>query len=190
MKIQTVALSAVLLTFLVAGVSGKTPDGGPPAEEDVCSELEGVAFGLCVSYCEATDCDGNPRASQRACDRLRSAWRRQTGLDELPCDCPPPLVFDADAGCGCDAALVDCPAGEEPDPFSCTCLPACFRTGCLGHLCADHEILTTCEFFEWYVCYEGATCERQPDGECDWTPTEELLHCLDENMQSLDGNMP
>lgn len=54
----------------------------------------------------------------------------------------------------------------------------CFRTGCSGHVCADRDIITTCEFREDYACYATATCERQPDGQCGFTPTAALSSCL------------
>lgn len=54
----------------------------------------------------------------------------------------------------------------------------CIRTGCSGQICADQEMMTTCEFREEYACYQGAICERQANGECGFTPTEELTACL------------
>jgi hypothetical protein len=38
--------------------------------------------------------------------------------------------------------------------------------------------MTTCEFRAEYACYREATCERQPDGACGWTPTDTLTACL------------
>jgi hypothetical protein len=39
-------------------------------------------------------------------------------------------------------------------------------------------VATTCEFRPEYACYQRATCERQPDGTCGFTPTPELTKCL------------
>jgi len=57
----------------------------------------------------------------------------------------------------------------------------CFVGGCSGQICSDEEgTVSTCEWREEYACYQDATCERQPDGECGWTPTAELQACLGE----------
>jgi hypothetical protein len=74
--------------------SAKTPDGATPAEEDVCTQagLSGRAWGLCNAYCEAMDCDSDdPRASDRACERVLESWERQAAGQTIPCEpieCP------------------------------------------------------------------------------------------------------
>jgi len=64
----------------------------------------------------------------------------------------------------------------------------CVPGGCSGQLCVDENeasnIVTTCEYSESYACYKSASCERQPDGECGWTMTEELQSCLDSSDDS------
>lgn len=62
---------------------------------------------------------------------------------------------------------------------------SCVRTGCSGELCVDSfveqesgGIATTCEFKEKYACYQNAICERQPNGNCGFTQTEESQQCL------------
>ena len=55
----------------------------------------------------------------------------------------------------------------------------CYRGGCSGQVCSDDpEVMTTCEYREEYACYTDAVCERQADGECGWTQTEELTSCI------------
>lgn len=54
----------------------------------------------------------------------------------------------------------------------------CLITGCSGQVCAGAEITTTCEMKPEYVCYDSATCERQPSGICGWTMTDALQQCL------------
>lgn len=54
----------------------------------------------------------------------------------------------------------------------------CFTTGCSGQLCADTDIVTTCQYDESYACYETAECKRQENGMCGFTPTPELAACL------------
>ena len=54
----------------------------------------------------------------------------------------------------------------------------CFRTGCSSQVCADHDVVTTCEYRPEYACYQKAACERQRNGECGFTQTAELQACL------------
>jgi hypothetical protein len=54
----------------------------------------------------------------------------------------------------------------------------CFKTGCGGQVCADKDVITTCEWRPEYECYKKATCERQADGNCGFTKTPELTSCL------------
>jgi hypothetical protein len=74
--------------------------------------------------------------------------------------------------------------GEEPTPPPVSVgNNACVVAGCSGQLCVDasmSDIMTTCEWLEEYACYREATCERQSDGECGWTPTNELQMCIQE----------
>ncbi len=54
----------------------------------------------------------------------------------------------------------------------------CLITGCSKQICADEEVVTTCDFKPQYVCYTKATCGRQVDGRCGWTQTTDLKTCL------------
>ncbi|MFA4936917.1 MAG: Gmad2 immunoglobulin-like domain-containing protein [Patescibacteria group bacterium] len=56
----------------------------------------------------------------------------------------------------------------------------CIITGCSKQICADEEVITTCDFKPEYVCYTRAVCERQEDNQCGWTKTPDLETCLDE----------
>lgn len=60
-------------------------------------------------------------------------------------------------------------------------LKPCMKTGCSGQVCADKEVITTCEYKTEYECYKRATCERQANGECGFTPTPALTACLRRN---------
>lgn len=57
-------------------------------------------------------------------------------------------------------------------------LDGCVITGCSSQICAEEDQATTCEFLETYACYRNATCQKQADGKCGWTMTEELQSCL------------
>jgi hypothetical protein len=65
------------------------------------------------------------------------------------------------------------PSPQKPKP--------CFKTGCSGQVCADEEVMTTCEFKPEYECYKRARCERQANGQCGFTDTPELRRCLRRN---------
>lgn len=54
----------------------------------------------------------------------------------------------------------------------------CFKTGCGNQVCADHNVITTCEWRPEYACYQKAACERQKNGDCGFTMTPELKACL------------
>lgn len=57
---------------------------------------------------------------------------------------------------------------------------ACVVTGCSSQICADQEMVSTCEFREEYACYSttNAKCERQSNGSCGWTPSQALTMCI------------
>ena len=71
-------------------VGDGTPDGSPPSEETVCDEEIGAAYGLCVAFCEANDCDEFPNNKRgklkKACDVLRANYTRITGELDFPCE--------------------------------------------------------------------------------------------------------
>jgi hypothetical protein len=60
----------------------------------------------------------------------------------------------------------------------------CKIGGCSSQLCVDEsndEVVTNCQFKEEYACYQNyqlAICEKQTNGQCGWTQTEELKACL------------
>jgi hypothetical protein len=89
------SLWILVLCFIVIGtgsVSAKTPDGKTPAEETVCDNESGAAYGLCNAYCEAMDCtDPNQHASDKGCESVKKNFEKKTGRP-LPClmTCPCP----------------------------------------------------------------------------------------------------
>ncbi|MBK9072752.1 MAG: hypothetical protein IPL79_17385 [Myxococcales bacterium] len=56
--------------------------------------------------------------------------------------------------------------------------PPCMVTGCSNQVCADEQVMTTCEYLEEYACYAEAECKRQEDGQCGFTQTPDLEACL------------
>lgn len=75
-----------------------------------------------------------------------------------------------------------CPSPTKPTP---TTPPAnntgsCYIGGCSSQICSDDpNVASTCEFKEEYACYRTAKCERQPSGQCGWTPSSELSMCVE-----------
>ena len=103
-----VLFAFALLTALAPSPAlAQTPDGDPPAVEEVCAEEAGAAFGLCNAYCEAMDCELGfeeapyPDASENACLKVEARYLQITGrvLYALQCGtaaCPP-----GTEGCTC-----------------------------------------------------------------------------------------
>lgn len=55
----------------------------------------------------------------------------------------------------------------------------CYVGGCSSEVCSDAPgAVSTCIYREAYGCYKAATCERQQNGACGWTPSQELMMCL------------
>ena len=69
-------------------------------------------------------------------------------------------------------------AGAQIDDGPSSGAKRCFKTGCSSQVCADHDVVTTCEYRPEYACYQKAACERQRNGECGFTQTAELQACL------------
>ncbi len=57
---------------------------------------------------------------------------------------------------------------------------ACYVGGCSSQICSDTpEMASNCEYRVEYSCYQKtSTCKRQSNGECGWTPTNELKVCI------------
>jgi hypothetical protein len=106
------------MVLIASNNYAKTPDGETPAEEAVCEQESGAAYGLCNAYCEAMDCDSeSPLAAEIACLKVEEKWIKITGRQFLPCDLAGACV-DAD-GDGWGAAGSDqtgCPnSGDDCD---------------------------------------------------------------------------
>ena len=91
-------------------------------------------------------------------------------------------------GCVAQCAGVDIkhegPCEEPPGT-------GCVRGGCSGQLCLEEgmEIASTCEWKDVYACYQAAECARQPNGQCSFTPTHELVECLNGHGEGCDSDL-
>ena len=125
--------------------------------------------------CNSCGCgeDGGVFCTERACACDYSAPGRKWVLKD-PDQCKTVLFscaegqpFFDDCGCGCES---------KP-----TAPTTCKVGGCSGQLCVgpgDPDV-STCEWREEYGCYRTASCEPQADGRCGWTPSDELLRCVE-----------
>ena len=65
-----------------------------------------------------------------------------------------------------------------PDP-DCEEEQDCHIGGCSGQVCsAEPGVITSCEWTGYYACYQHATCELLPSGNCAWTGDTRFVNCL------------
>jgi hypothetical protein len=94
MKTRIQDFSIVLGAVIVIAASAAhaygqgTRDQQPPAQEQVCDDagLYGAAYGICIAFCEANDCDSQETPDSKACSALRVNYTKQTGEIFLPCE--------------------------------------------------------------------------------------------------------
>lgn len=111
----------------------------------------------------ADETDAPDSDDQDPADETGESWQDDTGAPDTAGDEDPAPPGD------------EIPGDEPVDPSECV------RGGCSGQLCvaADADpIFTTCEWREEYACYDTAACEKQTNGGCGWTMTDELATCL------------
>ncbi len=184
---------------MYCGWDADCPSGFSCAIPDCYGEPTGsdcLVAGICIpdappppAECFAdSDCPADHICELTYCDPATGTYCGQGGIC-VPVPPPPPSECYADADCpaGLVCELLDC---FDPT-FDCggggVCVepwqpePECFPTGCSGQICADQDVYTTCEYLQVYACYADAACERQADGACGWTMTNELLVCIDQN---------
>lgn len=115
-----------------------------------------------------------------------------------PATQPPPVVCDP-AECGPAPGMPNklCPDGKTVAGPTGKCLPTasgkcgwevvscptvvppttCVRTGCSGTLCAAQLMASTCEWSDYYGCYNLAVCGAT-NGSCGWIQTPDFVACL------------
>lgn len=58
----------------------------------------------------------------------------------------------------------------------------CMVGGCSSEICSDEggePAVSPCIFQPEFACYRTARCEKQTNGSCGWTQTEELRACIE-----------
>ncbi|MCB0330078.1 MAG: DUF4215 domain-containing protein [Bdellovibrionales bacterium] len=148
-NVVRIAKAAVVISALFVGSTllAQTFDGFTPAQEIDCDNYSGAAYGLCVAYCEAQDCDVNPHPS---CEALRRNFEKRTGTSIFPCDprCGDGVVNQINEECDdgnsieCDGCSNDC---QIQPPTAPGCNPG--FPGCEGATCNN-----------FIVCNAGSTC--------------------------------
>jgi len=81
------------------------------------------------------------------------------------------------AACAVLGACASAPEGRERVVSA-----DCKLGGCSGQHCLDadaDDTVTMCDWKPAYACYKQADCEKQADGRCGWTLTDELSECLE-----------
>jgi hypothetical protein len=119
--------------------------------------------------------DGSSCANVRCTANTHCEMKGINGGSVPVCIANAPVATCAATLCGPKTTCVDKPTGAE---CVANAQPACAKQGCSGQICADHSVITTCEFRPEYACYQAATCARQANGQCGWTPSAALTSCL------------
>ena len=56
----------------------------------------------------------------------------------------------------------------------------CITTGCSSQICAEEPTDSTCEYLDWYACFQYSECGNYGlEGNCSWLTTDSFLDCLD-----------
>jgi hypothetical protein len=92
-------------------------------------------------------------------------------------EAPPTAEEEASPAAEEEAPPADTNPEEESAPSNCV------TGGCSGELCQDEnsptDVVSACLYDPRFDCYKTASkCERQEDGACGWTQTDELKQCI------------
>jgi eight-cysteine-cluster-containing protein len=132
-----------------------------------------------VTQCEVGGCSGELCVPEGADGTSDCVWLEEyTCYNNATCEPQP----DGECGWTPSEELDACLAHAREDAgTSMPPLTGCEVGGCSSELClpAGSDLEGDCLWLDEFACYNGATCEIQPDGECGWTPTQELLSCID-----------
>jgi len=179
----------------VGGCSGQICS----AEKDVISTCEWTAYYGCY---ELATCDLLPSGNcgwigvdsrfqnclydEGACPyySLPPPWWCDGGRlvdveqDAIGCPRPPMCVRDEGATCGGEHDF-QCDGGFFCVDGTCTRDQPCYVGGWTSQLCTDdRDMVSTCEWTDYYGCYEFGRCELLPSGNCRWVGDSNFENCL------------
>lgn len=106
-------------------------------------------------------------------------------------ECSGPWVpIDVEIACAPDSVMITnkdetCKrCTPERQNFQCSSDRDCFRTGCSGQICSSEAVITTCEWFPYYACYEDQYCVCE-NHRCTWDDDPALEQCIVEAGDTL-----
>jgi len=166
-----------------AGRGGAGSSGGTAGSGAGCTGSVGPGCFLCGDgSCGTPTCVNGSWTFECAGGGAGSGGTAGTGGggETCPPNTPVPAICQLCPDGTCGSAVC---SGGAFSGFKCagSADGECVRGGCSGEVCQDanaEPVITDCVFRDEYACYPSAACERQPDGACDWTSTQELTDCL------------
>lgn len=157
------SLVALLTIILVSQTATTNTDIRSRASTNETCIKTGCSGTLCSDTERISTCEYKPEYicfSQTTCGRLENGECGWLDLEKL------------------NSCLVEHRANPITPASRSTPKP-CRKTGCSSQLCADQEIITTCEIKPEYACYNNATCTRLQTGLCGWLEQETINQCLE-----------
>ena len=135
---------SVVGCVILAMTLASAPAGGA-TEPTVCDGETGHAYRLCRAYCEKLDCDWDPEAPRKQCDRLSSRYSALTGEVAPPCErislgCvvgdsaeSPPFPFDVGDGNDYGERVLDLTVPRQCECDGSDCSPCPVVVGFHGY---------------------------------------------------------
>ncbi|MCA9518324.1 MAG: hypothetical protein KC635_25490, partial [Myxococcales bacterium] len=178
---------------IMCDLNGQCPDGyhcgcGNPFQGSGGGMPNGIACYLqCVPDGDPGTCngDGDCRDGQHCVITAGGGWCVDDPADQCMDDrdcaanqhcerdvCPAaPCTYDEATG---EVVCPPCYGTCQDDPTPTTCQ----RTGCSGQVCAAEPVYTTCEWREYYQCFQLATCGANDAGACGWQGNDAFRECM------------
>ena len=95
---------------------------------------------------------------------------------------------DTDCGSGQQCTFYYPPCAQPPEgseiPPACNPIGVCEDLGCRVQGCSDQvcsdaaDVITTCEYADYYQCYKYAICDYNTEGVCGWQKTDAYVLCM------------
>lgn len=196
-------LAATIVSLGLAACAGDPPSGEIEANENVDGGIvsERVSGGCVITGCNdqicsdrrvSTACVSSAQnacfAQEGICERSASgscSWKSSDELNQCLARAAGSGATTSDtsmrssgSGLGAPPAGSDPPPSNPANPSQPSGSGGCLKTGAFGELCADHEMEGATQYEPTFACYQTTPCERQPGGECGFTPSLLLNGCV------------